>query len=144
MPDQEPRDVCPHHSGIVTDLRAIHGALEKGNGAMSELEGQIGGLRGHVDDKLDTHRACLLAKMDELKDRLTGRPSWAVTILITVLCSLVVGLTAAMAGAIVKAALVKPSSGAAVAPPAHEPRPPGPDALAAGISRHRGAREAPE
>lgn len=65
---------CPEHSGIVARLDEHKRRLDEGMEKMDKI----------------------FVSIDEIKNGLTRRPPWAVSILITALCSLVVGLVVAL------------------------------------------------
>lgn len=53
---------------------------------------EINHLKKKLDDIKNNHLPTLYGKVDKLKEKMAGRPSWIVAILITALTSLCVGL----------------------------------------------------
>ena len=53
-------------------------------------------LEEKVSDMLTNHLPHLAEELKEIKQKVNGRPSWAVAVLITTLASLVVGMAVAM------------------------------------------------
>jgi hypothetical protein len=63
---------------------------------MLSLIERVARLEQKVDDVISNHIYHIRKDIEDIKRRINGRPSWAVSIVLTVLSSLVVGLLVAV------------------------------------------------